>query len=41
MSILLMTPQGIYASRDKVGRTPIIIGEKSTGYCATFEVVRS
>ena len=37
MSILLMTPQGIYASRDKVGRTPIIIGEKSTGYCATFE----
>ena len=37
MSILLMTPQGIYAARDKVGRTPIIIGEKSTGYCATFE----
>ena len=22
---------------DKVGRTPIIIGEKDTGYCATFE----
>lgn len=37
MSILLMTPQGIYAARDKVGRTPIIIGEKSTGYCVTFE----
>lgn len=37
MSILLLTPQGIYCARDKVGRTPIIIGEKSTGYCATFE----
>lgn len=37
MSILLMTAHGIYAARDKVGRTPIIIGEKSTGYCATFE----
>lgn len=37
MSILVLTPDGIYASRDKLGRTPIIIGEKSTGYCATFE----
>ena len=37
MSVLLLTPEGIYAARDKVGRTPIIIGEKSTGYCATFE----
>lgn len=37
MSILLLTPKGIYAMRDKVGRTPIIVGEKSTGYCATFE----
>ena len=37
MSILLMTKYGIYAARDLVGRTPIVIGEKDTGYCATFE----
>lgn len=37
MSILLLTSDGIYAARDKVGRTPVIIGEKSTGYCVTFE----
>lgn len=37
MSILLLTPQGIYAARDRLGRTPIVIGEKSNGYCATFE----
>lgn len=37
MSILLMTSEGIYAARDKVGRTPVIIGEKKDGYCATFE----
>ena len=27
-SILLLTPQGIYASRDKLGRTPLIVGRK-------------
>ncbi len=37
MSILLMTKYGIYAARDLVGRTPIVIGEKNTGYCVTFE----
>lgn len=37
MSILLMTPEGIYAARDRLGRTPIVIGEKATGFCATFE----
>lgn len=37
MSLLLLTSQGIYAARDKVGRTPVIIGEKDEGYCATFE----
>ncbi|WP_296241891.1 amidophosphoribosyltransferase [uncultured Faecalicoccus sp.] len=37
MSLLILTPTGIYCARDKVGRTPIIIGEKDTGYCATFE----
>lgn len=37
MSILVMTKEGIYAARDKVGRTPVIIGEKEDGYCVTFE----
>lgn len=36
-SILLLTPQGIYASRDKFGRTPLIIGEKDGSYCVSFE----
>ncbi|MBQ6488067.1 MAG: amidophosphoribosyltransferase [Solobacterium sp.] len=37
MSIMLMTPKGIYCARDKYGRTPIQIGKKEEGYCATFE----
>ncbi len=37
MSVLLMTSEGIYASRDKLGRTPIHIGRKSDSMCASFE----
>ena len=37
MSILLMTSEGIYASRDKYGRTPIVIGKKEDAFCASFE----
>ena len=37
MTIMLMTPQGIYLSRDKLGRTPIMIGKKEDGFCASFE----
>mgnify|MGYP000550267971 CR=1 FL=1 len=37
ISILLLTPEGIYASRDKFGRTPIVIGHKDDAYCASFE----
>ncbi len=37
MSILLLTPEGIYCARDKYGRTPVIIGKKNNAYCATFE----
>ena len=36
-SILLLTEDGIIAARDKLGRTPIIIGKKNTGYAAAFE----
>lgn len=37
MSILLLTPGCIYAARDLMGRTPIAIGSKPEGYCASFE----
>ena len=36
-SILLLTKEGIYAARDKMGRTPVIIGHKEDGYAATME----
>ncbi|MDD7416154.1 MAG: amidophosphoribosyltransferase [Treponemataceae bacterium] len=37
MSILVMTPEGIYAARDKLGRTPIQIGKKDNSYCLATE----
>jgi amidophosphoribosyltransferase len=37
MSLLLMTPKGIYAARDRLGRTPVIIGKKEDARCITFE----
>ena len=37
ISILALTPKGIYAARDMLGRTPISIGQKEYGYCASFE----
>lgn len=36
-SILLLTDHGLYAARDRVGRTPVIIGRKEGSYAATFE----
>ena len=37
MTVLLMTPKGIYAARDKMGRTPVSIGKKEDAYCISFE----
>ncbi len=37
MTILLMTPKGIYAARDRLGRTPVSIGKKEDSYCISFE----
>ena len=37
MTILALTPEGIYASRDRLGRTPIVIGKKEDAFCASFE----
>ena len=36
-SLLLMTSQGIYAARDKLGRTPVIIGGKPGAYAMASE----
>ena len=37
MTMLILTPIGIYCARDLLGRTPIAIGKKEEGYCASFE----
>lgn len=37
MSILILTPEGIYASRDRMGRTPIMVGQKEDAFCVSFE----
>ena len=37
MTLMLLTPEGIYAARDRMGRTPLIIGHKDGAYCASFE----
>lgn len=37
LSLLLLTSKGIYAARDKMGRTPIVLGKKDDARCACFE----
>lgn len=38
LSMLILTPKGIYCARDKLGRTPIMLGKSNgKGYCASFE----
>ncbi len=37
MTILVMTPKGIYAARDRLGRTPVVIGKKEHAHCISFE----
>lgn len=37
MTMLLMTPRGLYASRDRYGRTPLVVGKKEDAYCVSFE----
>ncbi len=36
-SILLLTTEGIYAARDRYGRTPILLGRKAGAYAVTLE----
>lgn len=37
MTLLLLTENGIYAVRDLLGRTPVVIGKKENAYCVSFE----
>ena len=37
LSMLILTDKGIYAARDKMGRTPVILGKKDDARCACFE----
>lgn len=37
LTMMVMTPKGIYAARDKYGRTPMVVGKKEDAYCLTFE----
>ncbi len=37
LSLLIMTKEGIYAARDRYGRTPVVVGKKEDAYCVSFE----
>lgn len=37
MSMLILSEKGVYAVRDRYGRTPVVLGKKDDSYCATFE----
>lgn len=37
ITLLLMTDDGLYAARDRYGRTPLVIGKKEDAYCVSFE----
>ena len=37
MTMLVMTKEGIYAARDRYGRTPLVVGHKTDDYCVSFE----
>ena len=37
VSVLLMNQAGIYAARDRRGRTPVVIGKKEQAFCVSFE----
>ncbi|MDY2647257.1 MAG: amidophosphoribosyltransferase [Pyramidobacter porci] len=37
MTLLVLTTDGVYCARDRFGRTPLTIGLKDEGFCASFE----
>jgi amidophosphoribosyltransferase len=36
-SVMLLTDKGIYAARDRFGKTPVIVGQKDGAFAVTFE----
>ena len=36
-TILLLTPEGIIAARDRLGRLPVLVGKNDEGCCVSFE----
>lgn len=37
LTLMVLTPKGIYGARDRYGRTPLVIGKKKDAFCLTFE----
>ena len=37
MTLMVMTKYGIFAARDRLGRTPLFVGEKDDAHCISFE----
>ena len=37
LTLLILTPEGLYAARDRLGRTPLVIGKKKGACCASSE----
>ncbi len=37
VTMVVLTPKGLYAARDRYGRTPLIIGKREDGYCVASE----
>lgn len=37
LTLMVLTPKGIYGARDRLGRTPMAIGKKKDAFCLTFE----
>lgn len=37
LSLIILTSKGIYAARDRHGRTPVVIGKKDDAMCVSFE----
>ena len=36
-TLLLLTPDGLIAARDRLGRLPVILGKREDGYCVSME----
>ncbi|MBQ9492300.1 MAG: amidophosphoribosyltransferase [Oscillibacter sp.] len=36
-SVLLLTPEGLIAARDRLGRLPVLVGQNDEGCCVSFE----